>query len=704
MATTVASPVDQASDLLQKLSLDSQAKTLEIPEPTNKPPANQPGSVDSGNVALGQIPTERSGTPFLNDFVDPNAYFVPNGYPSTFYYGGYEGNVTEWEDCRYVGQDGVEVASGLYGDNGSLMYHHGYGYAPYGPYSPATSPVPTIGTDGQLYGPQHYQYPHYFHPLTPTSGPYSPNPVAPPPSDATTSAAPDQKPLPVEAANGKTGTVANGGGKGSNGAAPFKPSYQTSSFNSNNTYGRGSLPGCIPTSGYQDPRFSFDGIRSPNRWLDGSMISDSQHRPVNNANNTTISNGNNITSSRNQNYRPNSHYMGLHQPRPMGTAQGFMNVNRMYPNKLYGQYGNTFRSGMGFGSDGYDLRTSGRGGWLAVDGKYKTRGRGYFSYGNENMDGMNELNRGPRAKGSKNQKGSTPVALALKEQNVQSNGTTDEEKATTAIPGREQYNKADFPEDYSDAKFFVIKSYSEDDVHKSIKYNVWASTPNGNKKLDTAYQEAQQKSGSCPVFLFFSVNTSGQFIGLAEMAGPVDFNKNVEYWQQDKWTGCFPVTWHLVKDVPNSLLKHITLENNENKPVTNSRDTQEVKLEQGVKMIKIFKDHSSKACILDDFGFYEARQKSILEKKAKQQQFQKQVWEGKPTEEKKESWNGDTKLQKSFGVATDLSKEPTSTAQANGNVKISENGSVVKTGDAHKGGKPVVTEKVILTNGVANGC
>lgn len=60
------------------------------------------------------------------------------------------------------------------------------------------------------------------------------------------------------------------------------------------------------------------------------------------------------------------------------------------------------------------------------------------------------------------------------------------------------------------------------------------------------------------------------------MVGPVDFEKNVEYWQQDKWTGCFPVKWHIVKDVPNSLLKHITLENNENKPVTNSRDTQEV--------------------------------------------------------------------------------------------------------------------------------
>ena len=77
-------------------------------------------------------------------------------------------------------------------------------------------------------------------------------------------------------------------------------------------------------------------------------------------------------------------------------------------------------------------------------------------------------------------------------------------------------------------------------------------------------------------YLPMQVNTSGQFVGLAEMIGPVDFNKSVEYWQQDKWNGCFPLKWHVVKDVPNNLLRHITLDNNENKPVTNSRDTQEV--------------------------------------------------------------------------------------------------------------------------------
>ena len=60
------------------------------------------------------------------------------------------------------------------------------------------------------------------------------------------------------------------------------------------------------------------------------------------------------------------------------------------------------------------------------------------------------------------------------------------------------------------------------------------------------------------------------------MVGRIDFNKTVEYLQQDKWTGWFLVKWHVMKDIPNSLLKHITLEYNKNKPVTNSRHTQEV--------------------------------------------------------------------------------------------------------------------------------
>ena len=74
----------------------------------------------------------------------------------------------------------------------------------------------------------------------------------------------------------------------------------------------------------------------------------------------------------------------------------------------------------------------------------------------------------------------------------------------------------------------------------------------------------------------FQVNASGQFCGVAEMTGPVDFENDADYWQQDRWSGQFPVKWHIIKDIPNGRFRHILLDNNENKPVTHSRDSQEV--------------------------------------------------------------------------------------------------------------------------------
>lgn len=75
---------------------------------------------------------------------------------------------------------------------------------------------------------------------------------------------------------------------------------------------------------------------------------------------------------------------------------------------------------------------------------------------------------------------------------------------------RDQYNLPDFHVAHEKAKFYVIKSYNEDDIHKCVKYDVWSSTPNGNKKLDAAFHEAEAKadeSGTrCPIFLFFSVS------------------------------------------------------------------------------------------------------------------------------------------------------------------------------------------------------
>jgi hypothetical protein len=191
--------------------------------------------------------------------------------------------------------------------------------------------------------------------------------------------------------------------------------------------------------------------------------------------------------------------------------------------------------------------------------------------------------------------------------------------------------------------------------------------------------------------LFFSVNTSGQFVGVAEMTGPVDFEKSLEYWQQDKWNGSFSVKWHIVKDVPNNILKHITLDNNEGKPVTNSRDTQDINLEQGVQMLKIFKEHVSKTSILEDFTFYDNRQKLMQEKRVKQQQIQKQVWDSRALnppqgEKQQDAVNGNPKLSVPNGV--------------NGELKVpAENGAAAPVATYAAKVAQTAAEKPELTNG-----
>ncbi|KAM6319316.1 YTH domain-containing family protein 1 isoform 2-T2 [Podargus strigoides] len=167
------------------------------------------------------------------------------------------------------------------------------------------------------------------------------------------------------------------------------------------------------------------------------------------------------------------------------------------------------------------------------------------------------------------------------------------------------YNPKDFEWNLKNGRVFIIKSYSEDDIHRSIKYSIWCSTEHGNKRLDSAFRSMNSKG---PVYLLFSVNGSGHFCGVAEMKSPVDYGTSAGVWSQDKWKGKFDVKWIFVKDVPNNQLRHIRLENNDNKPVTNSRDTQEVPLEKAKQVLKIIATYKHTTSIFDDFSHYEKRQ------------------------------------------------------------------------------------------------
>jgi len=165
------------------------------------------------------------------------------------------------------------------------------------------------------------------------------------------------------------------------------------------------------------------------------------------------------------------------------------------------------------------------------------------------------------------------------------------------------YNPATFDTRPQFARFFVIKSYTEDDVHKSLKYEIWSSTDPGNKRLDKAFKDT---AGRGPIYLFFSVNASGHFCGMAEMLTPVDYTRSSTVWASDKWKGVFKVRWIFVRDIPNLNLRHIKLLNTqERKPVTNSRDTQELLPDAGQEMLRIFHTHPARTSLLQDFAFYE---------------------------------------------------------------------------------------------------
>ena len=94
------------------------------------------------------------------------------------------------------------------------------------------------------------------------------------------------------------------------------------------------------------------------------------------------------------------------------------------------------------------------------------------------------------------------------------------------------------------------------------------------------------------------------------MMSPVDYNKSSSVWTQvDKWKGRMDVRWMFVKDIPNPQLRHIRVWNNENKPVTNSRDTQELPPEAGVAMLRIFADYPpTKSVILTNLATAEMKE------------------------------------------------------------------------------------------------
>lgn len=118
-----------------------------------------------------------------------------------------------------------------------------------------------------------------------------------------------------------------------------------------------------------------------------------------------------------------------------------------------------------------------------------------------------------------------------------------------------------------------MKAYSEDVIVHSIRYEKCHSTEHGNKLLDQAFLDSKRDGYN--IYLLFSVIGSSHFCGVAHMTSSVNYSPFSRRFLQGELRNVFSLKWIYLKDVPNTELVHIRLENNDNISVTDSSDTQE---------------------------------------------------------------------------------------------------------------------------------
>ena len=165
-----------------------------------------------------------------------------------------------------------------------------------------------------------------------------------------------------------------------------------------------------------------------------------------------------------------------------------------------------------------------------------------------------------------------------------------------------------------DSAIYIIKSFTEEDIHKAIKYKIWSSTNFGNMKLNNEFKERQ-------VFLLFSSYQTNQFTGIARMKSFVNFKDSFPLWARDNWKGTFEIEWIVIKDVPYRECKEVKCEirekkstgeynffNYSTKSLSNSPDCQKLDSKEGKSIIEIIINYPNRNSILEHFEFYDIRQ------------------------------------------------------------------------------------------------
>ena len=186
---------------------------------------------------------------------------------------------------------------------------------------------------------------------------------------------------------------------------------------------------------------------------------------------------------------------------------------------------------------------------------------------------------------------------------------SDVSKIKCAFPSTLRMNDANFDQlKLRRAKFFILRSTCDDDIHKAIKYGMWTSTYKNNVLLNDLFKK-YSRSGT-PIYLIFTVVGSGQYCGMAQMASEVELKKTFSYWWEEvKWSGVFKINWVFVKDLLYDEVEDVRLKNG-NK-VVSSKDGTELDFDTGLEMARRFKSAIYVSDIFEFFEFMDNREEKI---------------------------------------------------------------------------------------------
>ena len=109
------------------------------------------------------------------------------------------------------------------------------------------------------------------------------------------------------------------------------------------------------------------------------------------------------------------------------------------------------------------------------------------------------------------------------------------------------FNKEHLMYEFQNAIFYVIRSKKIDDIHKAVKYGVWTSSPQNNKRIEESFYHKQNQNGN--IFFVYTFIGAPGFVGVARLVG-IDLKKEFPFWGEiGRWIGVMFVEWVYIRDV-----------------------------------------------------------------------------------------------------------------------------------------------------------